>query len=1066
LAALQNIYPQQAERLASLLPFMESRQWLRRLDRHGHHVGWKGSWRYVEALKAYQIWSNFPDAAEPYTLQVEDQAVADLPPSIVRQLEAGDQVDLAGRCIRILDIQTGERKVVRAEPVAEPDGKVIYWVGTGAPVTWEVAQAVQSLLHPDAEPEAELSQGLFTRTRSLLQQQRQWASRRVVLHNGIELSRTPAGFYRYATYLGSVGNFMLQRTIEAYYGDRLEDFSCRADAISVVCSDRIDLQPLPLPVERGALQAWAAQHLQALQALFALNTFTRALPHHLLIEEATALLWDERIAEAFARYRHQTSEIAEGDPTYREWEAPGDERAAQERATGPIRQGPQPAIFAQEQARLGLTADTAPILPAVPAAHRTPRALTGTIVGNFMQHQQCDRLLSFDLLPYDQQPPTRAMVDSVLGATRAGQGQAFEAQVVDELAKQGVPLHRIPEEDEDGKRLSLQRRQDRSVAVLADMIQAVALDQGQAGDESESLVGILAQPVLIRSGLAGTATRVDGVGIPDLIEVRVAASTVWLTIADIKDSAAPRYSQKWQVAFYAALLRDCLTPGTFALPVRAADHGVLLTRPASPELPPARHVFELAPYLESVPLVQQRVNTLLTTPVAAAAWQLQPHCTSCAYLDTCYRQALSTDDVRLLPHLTPGEHLKLHATGLHTLSQAADWALAEEPESNMPADAQQAERLRVRIRALAHNEVQLRAETTPLYPAHVSTAIFVHLLRDPSHGRPRAWGLHRLAEDIDADMPRCWIAATEDDLQSCRAAFWAQLSRWWQDAITAGRGPHLVTFGAASLRLLQADRRAAPEPIALALDGPGEAPHHTDLRRVLTQHFALPIPLRYTLATVARVWALTPELSLPPYLLQDEADEAVECLLNAELDERQVAQLNHYLGTHLSLQQQVWQICTTHVRSDGTPSSWETTAADAVTTLERHSLTFLEQQQQWREQDILAVQRLPLAERVERYRALGPLAFEDTRLDAEGRFLAHFRLPPDSLPGRFRAGDFLRLNPMGSLNLQGGVGVILAQYDPYAQRLAVISPQGRLQLTSRLPYTLEEDLYDRTTQPV
>lgn len=1066
LAGLQNLYPQQAERLASLLPFMESRQWLRRLERHGHEVGWKGSWRYVEALKAYQIWSNFPDAAEPYTLQVEDQAVADLPPSIVRQLEAGDQVDLAGRCIRILDIQTGERKVVRAEPVTEPDGKVLYWVGTGAPVSWEVAQAVKSLLQPDAEPDAELSQGLFTRTRTLLQQERQRSSRRVVLHNGIELSRTPGGFYRYATYLGSVGNFILQRTIEAYYGDRLEDFSCSADAIAVTCSDRIDLQRLPLPIERGALPAWAAQHMQALQALFALNTFTRALPRHLLIEEATDLLWDERIAETFARYRRQTSEIAEGDPKYLEWEAPYSERDDQERLVGPIHPGPQPAILVQEQTRLGLIADAAPILPAVPAMHRTPRALTGTIVGNYMQHQQCDRLLSFDLLPYDQQPPKRALVDSVLGAARAGQGQAFEERVVEELAKQGVPLHRIPEEDEDGKRLSLQQRQDMSVAVLTDIVQAIALGQSHIGDEPEPLVGILVQPVLIRPSLTGTATPIDGIGIPDLIEVRVAASTVWLTIADIKDSVAPRYSQKWQVAFYAALLRDCLTSGTFALPVRTVDHGVLLTRPASPASPPARHVFELAPYLESVPLLRQRVNDLLTTPVAAAPWQLQPHCTSCAYLDTCYRQALSTDDVMLLPHLTPGEHLKLHTAGLHTLSQAADWALAEEPECDLPADAQQAERLRVRVQALTHNEVQLRSDITPLYPTNLSTVIFVHLLRDPSHGGPRVWGLHRLSEGMEGATPLCWIAATEDDLPACRAAFWAQLSRWWQEAITASRGPHLVTFGAASFRLLQGDRHDAPEPIALDIDGPGDSPHHTDLRRVLTQHFALPIPLRYTLATVARVWALTPELNLPPYLLQDEADEAAECLLNTELEETQVAQLTQYLCTHLALQQQVWQICTTHMQSDWTQSSWETAAADTVPALKRHCLAFLQQQQQWREQDILAVQQLPLAERVERYRALGPLEFEDTRLDAEGRFLAHFRLPPDSLPGRFRAGDFLRLNPMGSLDLQGGVGVILAQYDPHAQRLAVISRQGRLQLSSRLRYTLDEDLDDWTTHRV
>ena len=68
---------------------------------------------------------------------------------------------------------------------------------------------------------------------------------------------------------------------------------------------------------------------------------------------------------------------------------------------------------------------------------------------------------------------------------------------------------------------------------------------------------------------------------------------------------------------------------------------------------------------------------------------------------------------------------------------------------------------------------------------------------------------------------------------------------------------------------------------------------------------------------------------------------------------------------------------------------------------------------------------------MERYRALGPLTFETTSLDAEGRFLYHFRLPQETAPGRFRAGDFLKLNAVGSPDLQEGTGVILAEYDPH-----------------------------------
>lgn len=131
--------------------------------------------------------------------------------------------------------------------------------------------------------------------------------------------------------------------------------------------------------------------------------------------------------------------------------------------------------------------------------------------------------------------------------------------------------------------------------------------------------------------------------------------------------------------------------------------------------------------------------------------------------------------------------------------------------------------------------------------------------------------------------------------------------------------------------------------------------------------------------------------------------------------------------------------------------------------LEASCLTFLEQQRRWRERDVQALQRLPLAERVARYRALGPLTFTNTSLDAEGRFLYHLDLPADASPGRFRPGDFVKLNAVGNPDLQAGTPVILAQYEPHAQPLAVVARQGRPALHRHLAYALGEDLDDWTT---
>src|SRR5574341_497622 len=435
-AALTALFPQQAETLAALLPALAARHWLRPVETRGLQRTLRGGWRYADALLARQLWSNFPDTEEVYALVVDDEAVADLPTSVVRQLEIGDQVDLAGRRLRILDLQEGTQKVVRATLVEAEDAKELVWLGSGPPVSWEVAQAVRLLLQSDYVPEAPLAQGLFARTRLLLRRQRQAATRQVVLHNGVELSRTPQGLYRYATYLGSLGNLILQRTITAYYSARQEDFTCTADAFAVECTHQIDLQPLPLPVGRDAFRRWVAQHLRALRAFLPLNTWARALPEPLLITEITDWLWDERLSQAYAHYRTHTSAILRGDPRLLEWDDPLSTTTALPDTATPLRQGPQPALLEQAQSRLGLSPDAPPWLPTVPDRHQTPRALTGTMLGNYMRHQQCDRLLSFDLLPFAQQPPKRALVDSPTGALLAEQGQVYEAYVLTWLQQQ------------------------------------------------------------------------------------------------------------------------------------------------------------------------------------------------------------------------------------------------------------------------------------------------------------------------------------------------------------------------------------------------------------------------------------------------------------------------------------------------------------------------------------------------------------------------------------------------------------------------------------------------------
>ena len=128
----------------------------------------------------------------------------------------------------------------------------------------------------------------------------------------------------------------------------------------------------------------------------------------------------------------------------------------------------------------------------------------------------------------------------------------------------------------------------------------------------------------------------------------------------------------------------------------------------------------------------------------------------------------------LLPHLTPGEHLKLRMAAMRTC-QLAGWAQEEHDDHHLPMSTQQAVRLQGRIRALVENRTELLSTTTALYPANISTVLFLHALRDPRTGQARAWGLRRLAASDTVDTVRCWVAATEQDIAAAHEALSAHL---------------------------------------------------------------------------------------------------------------------------------------------------------------------------------------------------------------------------------------------------------------------------------------------------
>ncbi|MBI2504197.1 MAG: DEAD/DEAH box helicase [Candidatus Latescibacteria bacterium] len=1027
--ALADLFPEHRERIARLFGVMAAAGWLRTDQIQGL---FRGGWRYREALLERRIWSNFPAGEEDFALNLAGEVIADLPRSVVRQLELGDRVQLAGKRLQVLAIEEGARRQVLAGPADRLDDKEVFWLGAGFRVPYEVAQEMRAVLGGALDLHG---QGLFARTRALLQEARDRAARRVRLANGMEVGRGPEGLYRYWTHLGSVGNLILEWAIRHAQAARLEDLAVRADATGVDCSHWIDFQQLSLPTDRAGFAQWAQAHLESLGDLFALNAYWAALPWDLQVAEVVDFLYDQRVADTFAHYRAHSSEIAAGDPAVLELDA------AEPAPQGAVWLDPAPAalpLLAWEKQRWAGGA------PPAPPEGWYPRALTGTLVGAYIRHQQCARWLRLNFVPPDQRPAGWEEDEAEWAAQRRAQGLAHEARTLAWLQAQGETLRIVDGVDASGHRRALPERLADSLAHLHDLIRCA-----QAAPEGRFA---LAQAVLMVPGALGLE-GVDGVGIPDLIRVSMGEGGPLLEVGDLKDSPRVHYSQQWQVAFGALLLRTLRERGALPAQAQVANSGFLLLRPSPGEVAPQVHRFALEPYLEAFPQVLQNACEVLSRPPAAADWRLQSHCASCPNFAACYCEALDREEVLFVPQLRAGALEQFRRLGLGTIEAAGAWLAGPPPEADL-FDPHQRTLLASRVQALRTQRIGLLDRRTRRFPENLSTAIFVHCVEDPGSGRVRGAAWRALRGDQVVGGEGYFVAAEEDEA-ALGAAFAEALLRVWEHSVEADRGPHLFHFGARPWEALETWVGAT----GLAfLWLPGRC-HQTDLQQLLGAQFSWPAPGELSLFALGRLLGLEPALDAPESVFHnDDAGWAARVIQRPEAEARQATAA--HLDAVLNLELGTWQWAAPHLESGWRQQRWDPAPEPAAA--QTAYLNFLEEERRQREEDVLALQAQPLAERVALFRALGPLHFEETVLDEEGRFRYGLRTDPEAGISKFREGDFLKLAPVGSADLQRGFSVVLAAYDRSAGKVWVHSRQGRLALNRRLAYSLEEDLSDWT----
>ncbi|MFU8768613.1 MAG: AAA domain-containing protein, partial [Desulfotignum sp.] len=873
-------------------------------------------------------------------------------------------------------------------------------------------------------------------------------ARPVVLANGIEVVPGSHERFCFCTFLGAAANLVLEWAIRDHFQD--EDLVVTAGETGVECSRWVRFETLDLPVEKTAFHAWVASHFQAVRGLVPLSIFWKTLPKSLMVAEIADFLYDRRVAQVFARYLSSGSDIVSGDMADLAGSYPAEKRAEESPAWEM-----DAGVSLLETEKQKMQQQKMPALESLSFSSfrwQHPcfdpgRPLTATMVSDYMYFSQCQRrfCLKYQGLDHPVHNP-----DGLMDRAR-DQGFRHEQAMLAFLEAQGeilvAPAPEGPGEPvwEAGLKLL-----EETAAQLV------------AGKKPSARRVWIYQCGLKTDGLVTQFPDMDAVGIPDLLKLTLAPvddetvtdrcrHPVVIEVGDIKRSPEPRYHQKWQVAFYARVLEKMVRD--HSVPARVSHTGFIISpQPGDRSLAAGKiHRFDLTPFLAAFPSLCHSLGLILTDPPVHAGHRLQNRCTACSGFAGCYDQALFREEIQFLPALTPGELAALQRLGCNTLEKTAQALETKEDvqENSLLAGSPrlspgQRRKLAGWCHAFLTGRIRLHEKKTHLFPANLSRIFFIHVETEPLTGQPSILGWQVWDPGTRQTLEsRVWTMESEENRDRVWKTFASKLAHRWEESIHSGLGPHLFHLGSRSRRTMVQWAGQAPENECLFLCQTQPSPW-TDLEMVLTRHFYMPVPGTLSFYTLGRVFGCKAPLITPPTLFHRSGGPGGEP--DAREVEQGLAVLTHIFETAVQRLESQWiREWPVRGRTQGRATPF---------------IAFIQEEKRLKDADIQMLQEQPLEERMLRFRSLGFLTFKQTRLDHDGRFLHIFKLSPQTLPAKFRQGDFLKLVPLGMADIQAGFPVILAQYDMAAREAGLVFRSGRLQCRKDQFYSLEEDMDD------
>jgi superfamily II DNA/RNA helicase len=1023
LNALKDLFSDRKGVLPDIFKALEKKGWLRRTRRPGLI---RGGWQYRNHFLAYKIWGNFPETEKEYILEVEMESIADIPQSIVDQMEVGDRVYLSGRRLKILKIDEGDPGKVTARPATEKDDKDLVWVGLGAHVSWETAQAMGGILSGSTLPQ---NSGLMARTQKLFSQELSYFEHRVTLANGIEVIPGPRAQFHFCTFLGSAGNLVLEWVVRDHFQDK--ELAVASSEIGVECDRWIDFQKLNLPLTEQAFHTWVSTHFRVLRSLIPLSIFWRTLPQKQMVQEVADFLFDQRVVDTFARYLELGSDIVSGNMADLSAPLPmagnSDNASLFEMQSGTN-------LLAHEKQTAKMPEDSpfvSPVWqrPCLDPDRVVPRALTATMVSDYIFYGQCDRRFCLSYLglahPVKEQDDVMALVRE--------QGVQHEQAVLSALEQQGNSLT-APEPAAAGE-----SRWAPSVKLIKETIAQILINQGK------NRPFWLSQCYLKTDGPIPESSHITAIGIPDLLKLSPEKSgQAIIEAGDIKRSRKPAYHHKWQVAFYALALEQLID--RCKLPARVSRKGFIITPPPLDEVGETEqyqiHEFDLTPYRSTLPTLLNHLGHLISGLPAHATYRLQSLCTSCSGFSACYHHALIHEDIRFLPQLTKGELAAIKQLNCTTLEQLSG---AFEKKTPLLSPGQREKLIGWRD-AFLTDRIRCHTKKTHRFPANLSRCIFIHLEKDPLDGMPRVLGWQVLDTDGRTTIKsNVRTLETKNERLAVRQSFLKELGQLRDQSIHAGQGPHLFHFGSQTPTTLNQWFKEAPRPSWEFLCQTQPSPW-TDIQKILTTHFYMPAPGTASLYTLGRIFKCQTEPAPPPSLFHHNSGFISD-----------ISQAAAEVQKRLDLMVELYQCAVSQLSSQWI-KEWPSSSNGNKKALPYS--TFIREEQRLKTADVMMLQEQPLEERMLRFRSLGYLKFQQTRLDSTGRFINIFTPTAQTLPAKFRRGDFLKLVPHGMADLQNGYPVIMVEYDTGAGNIGLLSRSGKITLNKSLFYSLEEDMDD------